>query len=78
VFFLTIDLVFFPNNDIAPSRRLRIQRAREYGAQWAQEWTESITHVIVDKGLLYQDLLTHIKAENLPVSSPCLDISERG
>lgn len=70
--------VFFPNNDIAPSRRLRIQRAREYGAKWAQEWTGGITHVIVDKGLLYQDLLTHIKAESLTVSSPYLDISERG
>ncbi|KAJ5218519.1 DNA polymerase family X [Penicillium cinerascens] len=63
--FKGLSFFFFPNNDIAPSRRLRIQRAREYGAKWAQEWTGGITHVIVDKGLLYQDLLTHIKAENL-------------
>lgn len=67
--FLTSGLVFLPNNDIAPSRRLRIQRAREYGAQWAREWSEHITHVIVDRGLIYQDLLAHVKTKILPVGS---------
>ncbi|KAJ6120079.1 DNA polymerase family X [Penicillium sp. IBT 18751x] len=63
--FKGLSFYFLPNDDIAPSRRLRIQRAREYGAQWAREWTESITHIIVDKGLLYQDLLTHLRVEDL-------------
>ncbi|KAJ5714015.1 uncharacterized protein N7483_011196 [Penicillium malachiteum] len=57
---------FFPNNDVSPARRLRIQRAREYGAQWALSLSEEVTHVIVDKGLRYQDLLKHIKLEIIP------------
>jgi DNA polymerase IV len=67
--FKGLSFFFLPNNDIAPSRRLRIQRAREYGAQWAREWSEHITHVIVDRGLLYQDLLTHVNTKILPVGS---------
>ncbi|KAJ5160352.1 uncharacterized protein N7482_007356 [Penicillium canariense] len=57
---------FFPNNDASPSRRLRIQRAREYGAHWTIDWTENVTHVIVDKGLRYQDLIKYLKLESLP------------
>ncbi|KAJ5107447.1 hypothetical protein N7456_004122 [Penicillium angulare] len=57
---------FFPNNDISPSRRLRIQRAQEYGALWERQWSKSITHVIVDKGLGYQDLLKHLKLDPVP------------
>ncbi|KAJ6036316.1 hypothetical protein N7540_000595 [Penicillium herquei] len=57
---------FFPNNDVSPARRLRIQRAREYGAQWAQGFSEEVTHVIVDKELRYQDLLEHLKLEVMP------------
>ncbi|KAJ5620549.1 hypothetical protein N7510_004533 [Penicillium lagena] len=64
------DLVFFffPNNDVSPLRRLRIQRAQEYGAQRAREWATDVTHVIVDKGLTFHDLLTHLKLEYFPVS----------
>ncbi|KAF3385372.1 DNA polymerase lambda [Penicillium rolfsii] len=57
---------FFPNNDISPSRRLRIQRAREYGAHCTLDWTDKVTHVIVDKDLQYQDLIKHIKIEPFP------------
>ncbi|KAJ5740662.1 hypothetical protein N7493_000534 [Penicillium malachiteum] len=57
---------FFPNNDVSPARRLRIQRAREYGAQWALSFSEAVTHVIVDKELRYHDLLKHIKLEVIP------------
>lgn len=66
--------VFFPNNDISPSRRLRIQRAREYGASWMIDWTENITHVVVDKDLQYSDLVKYLKLETFPVSPlrPCL------
>ncbi|KAJ5939649.1 hypothetical protein N7466_002783 [Penicillium verhagenii] len=62
------DLVFFffPNSDTSPPRRLRIQRAQEYGAQWAREGSDKVTHVIVDKSLSYQDLLTHLKLETFP------------
>ncbi|KAJ5635824.1 DNA polymerase family X [Penicillium longicatenatum] len=57
---------FFPNNDVSPSRRLRIQRAQEYGVQWAQERPDKVTHIIVDKGLSYRDLVTHLKLDNFP------------
>ncbi|KAJ5279819.1 hypothetical protein N7478_005191 [Penicillium angulare] len=59
-------LFFFPNNDISPPRRLRIQRAQEYGAKWERQWSNSITHVILDKGLGYQDLLKHLKLDLVP------------
>ncbi|KAJ5152041.1 hypothetical protein N7492_010336 [Penicillium capsulatum] len=59
---------FFPNNDTSPLRRLRIQRVQEYGARWAREWNPGITHVIVEKELLFNDLLTHLKLESLPTN----------
>ena len=60
--------VFFLNNDISALRRMRIQRAQEYGATWAKEWGDNITHVIVDNNLVFQDLLSYLKLESLPVS----------
>lgn len=61
---------FFPNNDISPFRRLRIQRAQEYGARWSREWVDDVTHVIIDKGLQFNDLQGHLKIDYLPVSLP--------
>lgn len=58
---------FFPNNDVSPVRRLRIQRAQEYGARWSREWGDNITHAILDKGLQISDLRGHLKIEYLPV-----------
>lgn len=60
--------VFFLNNDISPLRRMRIQRAQEYGATWAKEWGDDVTHVIVDNNLVFQDLISYLKIESLPVS----------
>ncbi|KAJ5767086.1 uncharacterized protein N7511_004702 [Penicillium nucicola] len=64
------DLVFyfFPNNDVSPVRRLRIQRAQEYGATWSRAWGKAVTHVIVDKELLLTDLLGSIKLDALPTT----------
>ncbi|KAJ6023095.1 uncharacterized protein N7446_013449 [Penicillium canescens] len=64
------DLVFFffPNNDVSPFRRLRIQRAQEYGAQWSRAWEKTVTHAVVDNDLLLNDLLGYIKLESLPAS----------
>ncbi|CAI7600107.1 unnamed protein product [Penicillium crustosum] len=59
---------FFPNNDISPFRRLRIQRAQDYGARWSRNWATDVTHVIMDKGLLSSDLLGYLKLKNLPAS----------
>lgn len=69
--------VFFPNNDVAPARRLRIQKAMEYGANWAKDWGDNITHVIVDKDLLFQDVLKFLKLDHLPVCSFSHDVRDR-
>lgn len=61
----TVD--FFPNNDVAPARRMRIRKAQEYGAVWATKWGDSISHVIVDKDLLFEDVLKFLKLDAFPV-----------
>ncbi|KAH3525184.1 hypothetical protein KXV55_001685 [Aspergillus fumigatus] len=66
---------FFPNNDVSPLRRLRIQRAQEYGATWAKTWEAHITHVIVDKGLVFQDVLKHLNLEAFPPNIALVDES---
>ncbi|KAL9609107.1 MAG: hypothetical protein Q9167_006103 [Letrouitia subvulpina] len=65
--FSGLTFYFIPNNDIAPPRKLRIKKATERGAKWAKEWQNDITHVILDNGLNYQDVLLHL---NLPVVPP--------
>ncbi|ATY64900.1 DNA polymerase POL4 [Cordyceps militaris] len=49
-------LVFYyiPDNEIAPARRLRIHKAREYGAVRTSDAAQA-THVIVDRAIGYQD-----------------------
>lgn len=69
---------FVPNDDIAPSRKLRIKRALERGAIWIKEWDQGITHIIVDKSLTYSDILKFLKIVSIPVSRKLLDISEYG
>lgn len=61
---------FIPADDVAPIRKLRITKAQSYGAAWAKEWIPSITHVVVDKGLKYDDIMSFLKplinASSLP------------
>ncbi|OAA45919.1 DNA polymerase POL4 [Beauveria brongniartii RCEF 3172] len=49
-------LVFYyvPNNEIAPARRLRMQKAREYGAVRTSDEAQA-THIIVDRDIGYRD-----------------------
>ncbi|KAK2596177.1 hypothetical protein QQS21_006382 [Conoideocrella luteorostrata] len=47
--FKGLSFYYIPNNDIAPARRLRINKSREYGAVWAREDALAATHVVVDK-----------------------------
>ncbi|POR36551.1 DNA polymerase lambda [Tolypocladium paradoxum] len=51
------DLSFFyiPDNDIAPARRLRINKAREYGAIWTRD-VLTATHIVVERNLDYKDV----------------------
>ncbi|KAI9819904.1 MAG: hypothetical protein M1827_006474 [Pycnora praestabilis] len=64
--FKGLSFYFFPNNDIAPARRMRITKALEYGAVWAKEWRVGITHVVVDKNLTFNELLSYLKIRSLP------------
>lgn len=65
--FKGLKFFFVPNNDISPARRLRIQRSQEYGASWAQTWSSDVTHVIVDKGLDYKEVLKVLTPGQLSV-----------
>ncbi|CAG8972265.1 hypothetical protein HYALB_00001663 [Hymenoscyphus albidus] len=61
--FNKLTFFYMPNNDIAKIRKVRIQKAQTYGAQWAQVYGNHITHMIVDKGITYQSLMDHLKAK---------------
>ncbi|KAL4782991.1 hypothetical protein BJX76DRAFT_331219 [Aspergillus varians] len=64
---------FFPNSDVSPLRRVRIQRAQEYGALWARSWGDNITHIIIDKGLKFEEILKHLKLESIPPTVAIVD-----
>lgn len=53
--FKNLAFFYIPDNDIAPARRLRIAKAREYGAQWTRSLSTA-THIVVDKNLDYKDV----------------------
>ena len=57
---------FYPNNDIAAPRKIRIRKAMEYGAVWTKEWSEDVTHIIVDDDCNYGHLLKHLRVDSLP------------
>jgi len=57
---------FFPANDIAPPRRLRIAKAIEYGATWSRELTSEITHIIVDGQITYGQVMESLKLDKPP------------
>jgi DNA polymerase IV len=59
---------FFPNNDVHPARRMRIAKAVQYGAKWEKSWSESVTHVILDKSMELSQLLKYLRLEDLPSS----------
>ena len=59
---------YIPNNDVAPGRKMQIQRALEHGATWTRTLAVA-THVIVDKGLAYKDIEKIIEP-CLPEPSP--------
>ena len=64
--FKGLQFYFFPNNDTNPARRMRINKALEFGATWQKDFHDSVTHVIVDKALDYTQLLKYLKRHSLP------------
>ena len=65
---------FLRNNDIAPARRALIRKTLERGALWVKEWRDDVTHVIVDKDLCYNDVISFLKIPSLPVSV-CVNVA---
>lgn len=61
-------VVFIPNNDINPNRRMRIRKAVEYGAEWVQVWSSNVTHIVVDKAITKEDVLKFLKISIFSVS----------
>lgn len=53
--FKGLSFFYIPDNDIAPVRRLRINRAKEFGAEWTRDMMTA-THIIVEKKLMYKDV----------------------
>jgi DNA polymerase IV len=53
--FAGLAFYYIPDNDIAPARKIRIGKARDYGATWVRDIKDA-THVVVDKSLLFQDV----------------------
>ncbi|KAI9903156.1 hypothetical protein N3K66_002508 [Trichothecium roseum] len=62
-------LFYIPDNDIAPARRLRITRAREFGAERARGPREA-THVVVDRGIRYDEIRGIIVDEAAATPAP--------
>jgi len=44
---------------------MRIEKAQEYGAAWAREWSTEVTHVITDKHLHLSDVKKAIGSDQL-------------
>ncbi|CAM1506816.1 Fc.00g064570.m01.CDS01 [Cosmosporella sp. VM-42] len=61
---------YVPDNDIAPLRRIRIGKAREYGATWTRT-AFNATHIVVEKNLDFKDIKSVLERIN-KVSPPKL------
>ncbi|KAF5973844.1 DNA polymerase IV [Fusarium coicis] len=54
---------YVPDDDVAPARRLRITKAREFGATWVRT-PRIATHIVVEKHILYKDIENVLKNTN--------------
>ncbi|KAI5309889.1 hypothetical protein KEM55_002184 [Ascosphaera atra] len=67
---------FIPNDLVSPARRLRIHKAYEFGADHALHWDEgTVTHVVVEKGIQYKDVLKHLAIVSIPDHIKLVDAS---
>lgn len=54
---------YIPDDDVAPARRLRITKAREFGATWVRT-PRIATHIVVEKHIHYNDIKSVLKNTN--------------
>ncbi|GAB7361006.1 hypothetical protein MBLNU230_g1049t1 [Neophaeotheca triangularis] len=64
--FKDLHFYFFPNSDGHPARRMRINKALQFGATWQKDWSPHVTHVVVDSNMDYALLMKYLKLEKLP------------
>ncbi|KAJ4119406.1 hypothetical protein NW760_004096 [Fusarium oxysporum] len=55
---------YVPDDDVAPARRLRIAKAREFGATWVRT-PRIATHIVVEKHIQYKDIESVLKNTNI-------------
>lgn len=60
-----LQFFYFPNNTINGARRMRIEKAQQYGATWHPTWNEAVTHIVLDKSMTMSELYKYLKVESL-------------
>lgn len=64
--FKGLQFYFVPNNIINGARRMRVEKAQQYGATWHPTWNPKVTHIILDKSNTMAELHKFLKVESLP------------
>jgi DNA polymerase IV len=57
---------YIPPDSMSLLRRTRITKAREFGATYTESLTPNTTHIVVDKDIIFRDVMTFLKLETLP------------
>ncbi|KAF5595843.1 DNA polymerase IV [Fusarium subglutinans] len=61
--FKGLTFYYVPDDDVAPARRFRITKAREFGATWVRT-PRIATHIVVEKHIQYKDIESVLKNTN--------------
>ncbi|KAK6363632.1 hypothetical protein TWF730_001056 [Orbilia blumenaviensis] len=64
--FSSLTFFFIKPSEKRPERKMRIEKAKEYGATVVFELSKEVTHIIVDSDLKYQDVLTFLETDSVP------------
>jgi DNA polymerase IV len=63
---------FIPDHDSPLVRALRISFAEQHGAMWVREWDDTITHIIVEQSLPFQEFAKAFPDRTLPHDIPVI------
>ncbi|KAF3892388.1 DNA polymerase [Trichophyton interdigitale] len=61
-------LYFIPNDDISQARRIRISRVLEFGATRATKFDASVTHIVAERRLNYEDVVEYLQVTSIPAN----------
>ncbi|EPS40748.1 hypothetical protein H072_5399 [Dactylellina haptotyla CBS 200.50] len=64
--FKTLVFFFIKPDEKRAERKMRMDKAREYGAEVVLEYSNKVTHIIADKDLNYDDVLRFLKFDKVP------------